>query len=108
MLGDFDTGRLLARDGRTVVKDRNDIAKEWQVREDEPMLFQSIQYPQHPQECVLPTEPTRKKESRRLGESVARAAAAKACAQWREDEKDLCIKDVLATGDLELAQAGSF
>lgn len=106
MMGDFETGELLARDGATIISDPNEFAAEWQVRHDEPMLFQSVSGPQHPQACELP-DPTRTGR-RRLGESIALEAAEKACAHWDEDTRDICVHDVIATGDLELASGGSF
>ena len=49
------------------------------------------------------------KESRRLGESIAEEAAATACGKYYDGpEKELCIYDVMASGDLELAQAGAY
>lgn len=48
------------------------------------------------------------KESRRLGEALAEEAAATACDHYDGNEKDMCIYDVMASGDLELAQAGVF
>jgi hypothetical protein len=46
---------------------------------------------------------------RRLSETstVDEAAAEKACEHWGEG-KDGCVFDVLATGDLEMAVAGSY
>ena len=106
MMGEFLTGRMLARDGETVIEDPNQFASEWQVRKDEPMLFHTVDGPQHPEACLLPT-PT--KTARRLGQSlVEKSAAEAACADWPEDMKRNCIADVLATGDLELAANGGF
>ena len=36
------------------------------------------------------------------------AAAEKACAKWAAEKKDACIHDVMAVGDLEVAEAGAF
>lgn len=105
MMGEFGTGKMLGRDGKTIVEDPVDFAAEWQVHKDEPLLFQTVQAPQHPQECMLPLP---KKESRRLGESIAREAAKEACAKWDKAMKEACIYDVMATGDLDLATAGAF
>ena len=108
LMGTFPSGTKVARDGKIVLEDPNDFAQEWQVMSDEPKLFQRVRLPQHPEKCVMPT-PGVKAHRRRLGEAtVTREAAEKACANWKEDEKDACIFDVLATGDLEFAQAGGF
>lgn len=106
IMGGRGTGELLGRDGKTIFTDFNAFAEEWQVREDEPMLFQSVRMPQHPQKCIMP-DPT--KTGRRLGESIAYDAAAKACgaAGWSKDTIEMCIHDVMASGDLELAAAGA-
>ncbi|CAB9519043.1 expressed unknown protein [Seminavis robusta] len=54
MLGDIKSGKLIARNGVTVLEDAepNVIAAEWQVRDDEQMLFQTAEYPQYPEKCV--------------------------------------------------------
>lgn len=109
MMGSFDDdGAMLGRDGTTVFEDPNAFASEWQVREDEPMMFQTIQEPQHPQACLLPAPQTAANRQRRLGESVAREAAEKACASWDKEKVEMCVHDVLATGDLDLALTGAF
>jgi hypothetical protein len=106
MMGEFETGKLLGRDGKTVMKDPNALAAEWQVRSDEPMLFQTVVSPQHPQPCVLPAAGS--SVSRRLGSSIALSAAEKACAKWSAETRENCVHDVMATGDLDLADAGAF
>lgn len=104
MMGDYPLGRTFARDNVTVMDDMNAFGQEWQVRDHEPKLFQTIRMPQYPTQCRLP-EP--KKQSRRLGETVAEATARKACAGWGEAIEH-CVFDVMATGDLEFAAAGAF
>ena len=104
LLGDHQ-GRMVARDGQTIIEDFNEFGQEWQVLSSEPMLFEAVRLPQHPTQCRLP-EP--KSESRRrLGQSIAEETARKACAGWG-DAIDNCIFDVMATGDLELAEAGAY
>jgi hypothetical protein len=106
LMGSFDTGSMLARDGETVLDDPHAFGQEWQVLDTEPKLFQAVRAPQHPQVCNLPS-PTAENR-RRLGESaVSELNAEKACAHWGED-KDSCIYDVLATGDLEMAVIGAY
>ena len=95
---------MLGRDGTTILNDPNEFGQEWQVRTDEPKLFQnSERSPQYPQQCVLPDV---KSVGRRLGHSVALKAAEEACAHWTKNKKE-CIFDVMATGDLEVALACS-
>lgn len=107
MIGNYDKhGKLIGRDGVTEFEDVNAFAAEWQIRQDESMLFQTARLPQHPQECVLPSA---KKTQRRLGETIAMEAAEKACqkAGWSKGTIQMCIHDVMATGDLEVAEAGA-
>ena len=110
MMGAFDKhGAMLGRDGTTIISDPNNFAAEWQVREDESMLFPTAKEPQYPQACVLPAASTKESRlRRRLGETATRKEAEKACANWPEDRVDMCVQDVMATGDLDLALAGAF
>ncbi|CAB9501558.1 expressed unknown protein [Seminavis robusta] len=106
--GDF-TGRLLARDGVTDLSgDINALGQEWQVRDDEPMLFQAVRAPQYPAKCILPG--MTKKEARRLGEGIAEEDAKVACDHLRDDAHAFanCIYDVTATNDLDQAMSGAF
>ena len=109
MMGDFDqeNGEMLARDGVTVPEDvPNEFAAEWQVGYHEAMLFQAIHGPQYPQTCLLPNLATKTRRQRRLGASIARGAAEKACAHLQDTrERDACILDVLAIGDMDVASS---
>jgi hypothetical protein len=106
LMGAFDRGRMLARDGNTVLDDPNAFGQEWQVLHTEPKLFQTVRLPQHPRVCTMPAP--KQISQRRLSESTAEELAAeKACAHWGEG-KDDCVFDVLTTGDLEIATAGSY
>lgn len=110
LIGEFGSGRLMGRDGVTVMgeSDPDKLAAEWQVRDDEPILFQTIQAPQHPQECQLPT-PTKQKKTNRIGESTAKNRAAKTACQKAGTRNMIgCIHDVMVTGDLGLAAATAF
>lgn len=102
ILGDFTYGKMLGRNG-TVIEDHDAYAMDWQVREDEPMLFQSAREPQHPRACRLPEHKT--STSRRLGESIALESAKKACAHVDEGMRAACVHDVMSTGDLEFAES---
>lgn len=78
MMGEFGTGKLLGRDGVTVIEHPNALAAEWQVRDNEDMLFQMARAPQYPAKCDLPS--TTQKAARRLGEkSISEEAAKAAC-----------------------------
>lgn len=108
LLGEWGTGSKLARDGETVMGLDEDgltateYALEWQVRDDEPMLFPEARYPQYPVQCI----PPKKQLFGRLGLSHMKAKAEEACANWNEAEKDDCIFDVIATRNFEVAAEG--
>lgn len=107
MVGSFNmAGKLIGRDGETEFEDPNAFADEWQIRQDEPMWFNSVYGPQHPQKCKLPG-PTKTK-GRRLGETLALEAAEKACAKYASENQEACVHDVMAIGDLDLASSGAF
>ena len=95
LIGDWENGSMVARDGKTEVTDATEFALEWQVRDTEPMLFQNIRAPQFPQVCT----PPKKRMGGRLGDSHMKEKAEKVCEAWKED-KDDCIFDVMATRDL--------
>lgn len=108
LLGDFANGELLGRDG-IVMEDPNEFGQEWQVLDTERKLFQVARAPQHPQKCNMPHPVAAENRRRRLGESVSEEAAKLACThRLSEKEIDMCVYDVMATGDLEIAQAGVF
>jgi cysteine-rich repeat protein len=109
LMGALEKGVMLARDGKTVLKDHNAFGLEWQVLDTEPKIFQTARFPQYPQGCTMPP-PARATSllRRRLSESKgAELAAEKACAHWGEG-KDDCVFDVLTTGDLEMALVGAY
>jgi len=104
LLGDWETGKRLARDGKTEMNepDATGFALEWQVRDTEPMLFSAARFPQYPTTCTPPA----KRLTNRLGVSSFEKEAEKACAHWKEDKED-CIFDVIATRDISVAAEGS-
>ena len=103
LLGDWATGKRLARDGETELNgdDATAFALEWQVRDDEPMLFKDARFPQYPTTCTPPA----KQLTNRLGVSNFQKEAEAACAHWKEDIED-CIFDVIATRDILVAEEG--
>jgi hypothetical protein len=110
LMGDFEYGLKVARDGKTVLEDANTFGQEWQVLDTDPMLFQMLRLPQYPQKCILPPPQETNMLRRRLSDSdssVDELAAAKACAHWGHGMDD-CVFDVLATGDLEMAVVGAY
>lgn len=99
-------GQMLARDGVTDLSgDINALGQEWQVRDNEPMLFTLDRLPQYPQKCNLPNVAER--ESRRVGEGISEEQAKVACAHLKANTKrfENCIYDVTITNDLDQASA---
>lgn len=106
MLGDFKSGKTLARDGVTEMQDFHELGNEWQVLPEDLMLFHKTEAPQFPKKCIEPEDP-RGERRRLLGESsVSIEDAEKACASLTSelDRKD-CIYDIIATQDLAMAGA---
>lgn len=101
LLGGYESWHLVGRNG-TVVKDTDDFGKEWQVHIDEPLLFHAMEEPQHPAPCSMPSTAS---ANRRLTQATFdRDAAAQACYQAQNPDFEDCIADVMAVGDLDLAQ----
>ena len=103
LLGDYNSGKKLARDGQTELSDPTEFALEWQVRDTEPMLFRESRFPQFPTQCTPPA----KIMGNRLGRSHMEKVAEEACKGWKEDEKADCIFDVIATRDVMVALDGN-
>ncbi|CAJ1969778.1 unnamed protein product [Cylindrotheca closterium] len=106
LLGDFQTGKLVARDGSTVMNEFTDFGDEWQVLPSEPKLFHEVAHPQFPELCIKPEDP-RGERKRRLAESdISIEQAEAACAILKDPLtiKD-CVYDILATQDLGMIGA---
>lgn len=103
VLGSYDTGDMLARDGKTIMEDPTEFGQEWQVLSSEPMLFHEVGPIQHPTKCVMPNKNLVAQASRRLGEGITEDDAALACARVSPQDRDACIFDVMATNDKDLA-----
>jgi hypothetical protein len=106
LMGDFKTGKTLARDGETVLDDFSELGNEWQVMPSEPKLFHEIDHPHFPEKCIEPEDP-RGERHRRLGENtVTEEQAETACARLTDaaDRKD-CVYDILATQDVGMVGA---
>jgi len=97
LMGSFPSGLKLARDNTSVIDDLDIFGEEWQVLSSEPKLFHNIEGPQHPNRCQVPSKTEMR---RRLAKStVTLEDAKKACANMNNDMMDLCVFDVIATGD---------
>jgi len=106
LMGRFRDGAKLARDHVTVLKDNNiAFGMEWQVRDSDPHLFQTIKGSQFPAQCRLPNAAKRIRRRRLEEIGISWDKAQRACSSWPEEGRDACIYDVLSTGDLEMADA---
>ena len=106
LLGDFSTGKTLARDGSTVIDDFWMYGNEWQVLPYEHMLFHETSAPQFPERCIMPEDPRGERRRRLAESSISEEEAEAACAQLKDalDRKD-CVYDILATQDLAMVGA---
>lgn len=104
LMGSFGpNSERVGRDFTTVIQDVDEFGKEWQVRPDEPNLFHTIEGPQAPDQCIMPAVSTGR---RRLGEQkVSMEDAELACARLSGNDRDMCIFDVLAIDDTDVAGA---
>ena len=101
VLGTYEDGLMMARNGTTILEDPVQFGMEWQVRHDEPMLFHNVEGVQHPIPCEMPLI-----TQRRLGEGrISHEQAALVCKDATPVDIDDCIYDVMATDDLDLAGA---
>jgi hypothetical protein len=102
LLGSIE-GKMLAREGETIMTDVNAFGQEWQVRDDDPKLFRTDRPPQYPEKCRLPSPKV--EDKRRLGEPLVREEdAEKACDHLTGDRKKSCIFDVMSVGDTDIAR----
>lgn len=112
LMGDYHTGDMFGRDGR--IMDENDFdafGHEWQVHpEEDGLLFSVVREPQFPQQkCIMPTLDKRSASTstrRHLrGENSELLKLAEEACIGHGSDIDLCIEDVLVTGDLAVAGA---
>lgn len=99
MMGRYGTGEMLDRQGNPM-DDMDVYAMEWQVKGDDQILFLDARAPQWPQEgCRMP----KSTERRNLREDSQLAKQAeKACSGVVDFE--MCVSDIILTGDIELAE----
>jgi len=99
LAGKWGVSGMFSRDG-TKLENSDEFGREWQVRDTEPRLFHENREPQYPTSCRPPPKLT----SRRFeADSLFYKEAQDACSHRSEDDREMCLFDVLATGDLEFA-----
>jgi len=106
LLGDFYSGKTLARDGAREINDFNELGNEWQLRPADEMLFHGKAEPQFPKRCILPEDPQGERR-RRLDESTVSVEQAEAACATLKDPLSIkdCVYDILATQDLDMVGA---
>ena len=102
LMGSF-YGDMLARDGTDLHDNIVSLGQDWQVRPEDGFLFRAPRAPQFPAKCLLPS--AKHATSRKLGQSVIdKESAKRACAGLKGSAFSFCVGDVMATGDLDMAQ----
>jgi hypothetical protein len=103
-MGSFDNkGAKVGRDGVTSYENVIEFGMDWQVPASEAKLFHNEEGPQQPEKCYIPSSSILR---RRLAESlVGQAEAELACAGVTREDRDLCVFDVMATNDIDVAGA---
>ena len=101
LLGEFHSGEMIDRDGK-VMTDFTAYGFEWQVNPEDGMLFREARSPQLPfEQCRLPTQARPARRNLRQNKAFY-SAAVKACAHVSGGDRELCVDDVLQTGDVGL------
>lgn len=105
LLGEFGSGAMRARDGH-VIGNMEEFAFDWQVNpEKDIQLFPVAREPQLPKEkCRMPTEPAPSRRNLR-SDKVMYNKAVEACSHKSGARFELCVEDVVATGEVGLATA---
>jgi hypothetical protein len=102
LMGTYGMGELMARNGTTIFQEDNTdaFAQSWQVIPSDPQLFHSMEGPQYPAQCTMPTT---EQTSRRLRSSISKKDAERACRHVDRSEFKNCVFDVMATDDVQAA-----
>lgn len=103
LMGTYPQSIKLARDNKTVFDDTNAFGQEWQVLANEEMLFHEINGPQAPEVCKILSPMDMR---RRLGEGgISSEEAMITCSRVDKEDIDMCVFDVIATNDKDVAGA---
>jgi hypothetical protein len=110
MLGVHGRSGMIGRDGVTHVKDENEMGFQWQVQDNEAMIFHEIRAPQYPQSCVMPASKTTGRRQLRVSDDQFEIEAAESCtaAGASPEMHPFCVQDVVRTGDKNMASAYAF
>ena len=109
LLGSYDlNGDRVGRDGKTHVANHDAFGQEWQVNEEDPLLFHTYEGAVlAPNKCIMPTDNTEKQaqRQRRLAESnLTQDVIERACSHLKSTaEREGCEFDIVATQDISMA-----
>jgi hypothetical protein len=104
LLGSYNTGKKMARDGMTIIEDPDMFGQEWQVRPDDAQLFSIVEGPQYPTKCNMPKKLTgAERHLRALSKQISEEDAKKACANAKPSRMLNCIADVFGADDVDMA-----
>ena len=113
LMGQYKTGAMLARDGKTVLPvkkhaipfvghsvDTSDaMGFEWQVRNTDPELFKMLRDPQWPTPCNLVADTISVARRSLRASDIDLKNAQRLCAGRSQDDFSFCVLDVMALGD---------
>jgi hypothetical protein len=105
LLGSHEDGSMVGREGASF-SDFEAYAFEWQVNpHQDPQLFHAAREPQLPFErCRMPTEARPSRRKLRSNRSLFQEAQAACAKVGQGNDMDLCIDDIMATGEVGLAE----
>lgn len=106
MLGSYFSGDLISREGK-LMTDYNEYGFEWQVHpEKDGQLFMEARLPQLPYgRCRMPTARASRRKLRASANTELHGKAVELCAEHHPQDINLCIDDVLMSGDLDIVYA---
>lgn len=106
IMGEFHTGDMYSRHGKRMYNFQ-DFCFEWQVNinANDAQLFSIAREPQLPYEkCRLPSLPRPSRRRLLRGDNVLYEEARRACAAQFGTDFDLCVDDVVITGEIGIAE----
>jgi von Willebrand factor type D domain len=109
MLGTHSKEGMIGRDRETLAVDGNDMGFQWQVQDTEPRLFHAEQTPQFPQQCMLPSiQEQQRRRLQKVSTEFVQTAEDVCALISSADLRPFCVKDVILTGDINVARGYAF
>jgi len=103
LLGSYGSGEMVARDKYTVIEETDAFGQEWQVLPVDGILFHNVEGPQAPEKCDIPLASNLRR--RLAGSNISEEEAEIACARVSPTDFDMCVFDVMATGEKDIVGA---